>query len=155
MQQTTKERRRLDFQSWDELLADVDHLRRSGYQRAGNWDLSQIVDHVGEGLRTAVRGNEHRAPWFIRKLLGPIILKRILRERRMKAGIKVPAWWLPGPAHDESQAVDRFHSDVAAFQKLTTLPFPHPFFGQLSKSQWSDLVLIHASHHLGFLIPNG
>lgn len=125
----------------------------AGYDRAGNWDLSQIAEHVGEGLRTALRGTDHRATWIIRKLLGPIVLKRILRDRRMKAGIKVPQWWLPGPTHDESAAVDQFRSDVSAFQALTSAPFPHPFFGPLTKQQWNDLVLIHAAHHLSFLVP--
>ena len=145
-------RRQLDFRNWHELLADVDGLR-GGYDRLGNWDLSQIVDHVGEGLRTATRGNDHRANWIIRKLLGPLILKRILRKRRMKAGIKVPQWWLPGPTHDESAAVNQLRSDIAAFDAMTAAPCPHPFFGPLTKQQWNDLVLIHAAHHLSFLIP--
>jgi hypothetical protein len=146
-------RRQLDFKNWQELLADVEQLRGAGYDRLGNWDLSQIVDHVGEGLRTATRGNDHQAGWIIRKLLGPLILKRILRTRRMKAGIKVPPWWLPGPTHDESAAVNQFHADIAAFDALTTAPYPHPFFGPLTKQQWNDLVLIHAAHHLSFLVP--
>jgi hypothetical protein len=134
-------------------LADIDHLQRSGYDRAGNWDLSQVVDHVGEGLRTAQRGNDHRAAWIIRKFLGPIILHRILRQRRMKPGIKVPQWWLPGPTHEESVAIDQFRCEIAAFQAMTTRPFPHPFFGALNKQQWNELVLIHAAHHLSFLVP--
>lgn len=154
MSTTALVRRRLDFRSWPEILADIDHVHRSGYQRAGNWDLSQILDHIGEGLRTAVSGFEHRGPWVVRKLIGPIILKRILRQRGMKAGIKVPHWWLPGPQRDESEAVNRFRADLAAFQELKGSPQPHPFFGPLSKSQWNDLALIHASHHLSFLVPN-
>ena len=150
---STLHRRRLDFQTWEEALADVDRLRRAGYDRAGTWDLSQIVDHIGEGLRTAQSGTEHRANWLIRKVLGPIVLKRILRDRRMKAGIKVPQWWLPGPTHDELAAVERLQSDIAAFQRMTTAPFPHPFFGTMTKQQWNDLALIHAAHHLSFLVP--
>ncbi|MBX9789138.1 MAG: DUF1569 domain-containing protein [Pirellulales bacterium] len=147
------QRRRLDFHTWPAALADIDQLHQTGYQRAGNWDLSQILDHVGEGLRTATRGNKNQGPWIVRKLLGPIILKRILKQRRMKAGIKVPQWWLPGPKHDESAAVDKFRADLSAFEKMITTPFPHPFFGQLSKAQWNDLILIHAAHHLSFLTP--
>ena len=153
MSHPTLHRRQLDFKSWPEALADIDHLHRAGYDRAGNWDLSQIVDHVGEGLRTALRGNDHRAAWIIRKFFGPMILQRILRQRRMKAGIKVPQWWLPGPTHDESAAIDQFRSEISAFQAMTTTPFPHPFFGALTKQQWNDLALIHAAHHLSFLIP--
>ena len=155
MSQVTRQRRRLDFQTWPELLAEVDRLQRGGYDRTGNWDLSQTLDHIGEGLRTALRGIDRRASWIIRKVLGPIVLRRILRQRRMKAGIKVPAWWLPGPSHDESAAVDQFRGEVAAFQNMTSTPYPHPFFGAISKQQWNDLVLIHAAHHLSFLVPRG
>jgi Protein of unknown function (DUF1569) len=149
----TAHRRQLDFKTWPDLLADIDHLHRAHYDRLGNWDLSQILEHVGEGLRTALHAIDHRANWIIRKFIGPMILERILRQRRMKAGIKVPQWWLPGPGHDESAAVEQFRSEAAAFQAMTTPPFPHPFFGPLTKQQWNDLVLIHAAHHLGFLIP--
>ncbi|MBX7167121.1 MAG: DUF1569 domain-containing protein [Pirellulales bacterium] len=154
MTATLLARRRLDFQQWPEVLADVDHLRSAGYQRTGNWDLSQILDHVGEGLRTAMQGTEHQGPWIIRKIFGPMLLPRILRQRRMKSGIKVPDWWLPGPTHDESQAVDRFRADVAAFERFSTPTQPHPFFGPMTKAQWNDLALIHAAHHLSFLVPN-
>ncbi len=152
MSPATLQRRHLDFQSWPELLADIDHLRQAHYDRAGNWDLSQILDHVGEGLRTALHGIDHQAAWIIRRFIGPLILKRILSQRRMKAGIKVPQWWLPGPSHDESAAVEL----PCPSQRISghdDTPFPHPFFGPLTKQQWNDLVLVHAAHHLGFLIP--
>lgn len=150
-----QQRRKLDFHSWSEVLDDVERLRRAGYDRAGNWDLSQVLEHVGEGLRTACEGTEHQGPWIVRKLIGPIILRRILRDRRMKAGIKVPKWWLPGPGTDESAAVDRFRAQIAAFEALGRTPCQHPFFGPLSKQQWQDLVLVHAAHHLSFLVPRG
>lgn len=149
----TPKRRQLDFHRWPDVLAEVDTLRRDGYDRAGNWNLAQIVDHVGEGLRTAVKGCDHQGPWIIRRVFGPMLLPRILKQRRMKAGIKVPKWWLPGPSDDESAAVARFRADVAAFEAMSGTPFPHPFFGPLTKSQWNDLALIHASHHLSFLNP--
>jgi len=37
-----------------------------------------------------MHGTEHRGAWIIRKFIGPVILGRILKQRRMKAGIKVP-----------------------------------------------------------------
>jgi hypothetical protein len=151
--QTTLHRRKLDFRDWPELLADVDHLQRAGYDRAGNWDLSQILDHVGAGIRVALHGIDHQASWIVRKVVGPLILKRIYRERRMKAGIKVPQWWLPGPTHDESAAVNQLRREISEFQALATTPHPHPFFGPMTKQQWNDLVLIHAAHHLSFLVP--
>jgi hypothetical protein len=155
MAQSTLHRRQLDFRTWPEVLADIELLHRSGYDRAGNWDLSQIVDHVGEGLRTAQRGIDQQGPWIVRKLIGPLILKRIVSQRRMKAGIKVPKWWLPGPAHDESAAIEKLRGEITDFEQLSTEPCPHPFFGPMTRQQWQDLVLIHAAHHLSFLVPRG
>ncbi len=149
----TVHRRKLDFKTWPDVLADIDHLHRAGYNRLGNWDLSQTLEHIGSGIRTALHGTEHQGPWIIRKLIGPLIFKRIQSQRRMRAGIKVPQWWLPGPSHDESAALNQFRSEAAAFQQHSTALHPHPFFGPLTKKQWEDLVLIHAGHHLSFLIP--
>jgi hypothetical protein len=117
--------------------------------------LSQILEHVGDGLRTAVEGNDHRGPWIVRKLVGPFLFRKMLRTRRMKAGIKVPDWWLPGPSHDESAAIDQFRSTVSTFQELTSPAQPHPFLGPLSKEEWNELGLIHSAHHLSFLRSTG
>jgi len=146
-------RRQLDFQDWPEVLADIERLQEAGYLRTGNWELSQMLEHLGEGLRTAVRGTDHRGAWIIRKLIGPILLRRILRQRRMAAGVKVPDWWLPGPSHDESVAVDQFHSEIKSFEEMTGSAHPHPLLGAMTKKQWRDLALIHAAHHLSFLSP--
>lgn len=40
-------RRRLDFRTWEDLLADAEALAGVGYDRAGTWSLAQVVDHVG------------------------------------------------------------------------------------------------------------
>ena len=77
----TVQRRRLDFKTWPDVLADIDQLRQGHYDRVGNWDLSQTLEHVGEGLRTALRGTDHRAAWIIRRFLGPLVLNRILLQR--------------------------------------------------------------------------
>ena len=56
----TIHRRRLDFTTWPDVLADIDHLHRAQYDRLGNWDLSQTLEHIGEGLRIARVGIDHR-----------------------------------------------------------------------------------------------
>lgn len=155
MSTSATQRRQLDFRSWPEVFADIDQLHRTGYVRAGNWDLSQILEHVGDGLKTAVEGNKNQGPWIVRKLIGPFLFRRMLRTRKMKAGIKVPDWWLPGPSHDESASVDQFRSTVSAFQKMPGPAQPHPFLGNLSKADWNELGLIHAAHHLSFLKSKG
>ena len=86
MSQLTLHRRHLDFKTWPELLADIDHLRQAHYDRVGNWDLSQTLEHVGSGIRVALHGNDHQGPWIIRKFIGPLILKRILQSTADEGG---------------------------------------------------------------------
>lgn len=149
----TKQRRRLDFSDWNQALADIDHLCQKGYEKCGNWDLTRILDHVGEGLRTAVHGNPHRANFIVQWIARRFILPGVFKRRRMQAGIKVPDWWLPGPERDERPSVEQFQREIAAFQAASGPLHPHPFFGPLSKEEWNNLALIHAGHHLSFLIP--
>jgi hypothetical protein len=147
-------RRRLDFHSFEEILNDVEHLHRVGYKRLGKWDLSQILDHLGEGARTAVKGSNRKGPWILRKVIGPLLISYTRKTRRMKANIKVPKWWLPGPAHDESKAIEKFRSDLKSFEYFKGSTHGHPLLGAMDKAAWNDIIQIHSSHHLSFLIPN-
>jgi hypothetical protein len=146
-------RRTLDLHSLAAVREEVANLHRAGYEKTGQWDLAMICDHVGEGMKAAMGEFPRKAPWIIRKLFGPMILKRILADRRMKTGIKVPKWWLPQSTRDESTAVRDFMALLSRFDEAGDCPGEHPFFGRLPKSQWTELVCIHAGHHLSFLRP--
>ena len=34
-------------------------------------------------------------------------------------------------------------------------PAPHPFFGPLTRAEWTRLHCIHCAHHLSFALPPG
>lgn len=146
-------RRRLDFKNFDALVHEVESLRDGGYEQLGNWNLSMICDHVGTGAKTAMDGCPNRGPWYIRKLAGPVLLRIMLRTRRMKAGLKVPDWWLPQAVPDDPRMIDDFLRTISRWRSFDGPVKPHPFLGNLSREQWNQLVLIHAAHHLSFLMP--
>lgn len=150
-------RRRLDFRTWDDLLADADRLARHGYDRAGRWSLAQGLDHVGAGLRVALAGSSKRMPWVMRMSARTFALPVMRAWRWLPAGIPAPQWWQPQvPADaDDTEAVERFRAEVAAFRAHAGPYHPHPAFDRIDREQYEDLMLIHASHHLGFLVPRG
>lgn len=156
MHRSTVRRRRLDFRSWDALLADAEHLARSGYARAGRWSLAQALDHVGAGLRVALAGSTKRLPWVMRMSARSFALPVMRAWRWIPAGIPAPKWWQPHvPADaDDGAAVARFRAEVAAFLAHPGPYHPHPAFDQLDRETYADLMLIHAAHHLGFLVPD-
>lgn len=150
-------RRRLDFRSWDDLLADADRLADHGYDRAGKWSLAQVLDHVGAGLRVALTGPTRRMPWVMRMSARSFALPIMRSCRWIPAGIPAPAWWQPQvPADaDDAAAVARFRDEVKAFLAHEGPYHPHPAFDRIDRESYEDLMLIHASHHLGFLVPRG
>ena len=120
--------------------------------RVGNWDFVRRPWSMSEKVyEPPLAAQIIASAWIIRRFLGPLVLNRILLQRRMKAGIKVPQWWLPAPA-TTSLRPSTSSVPKSAFQEMTAPP-SHPFFGPLTKQKWNDLVLIHAAHHLSFLIP--
>jgi uncharacterized protein DUF1569 len=149
------ERRQLDFRDFDAVAAEVERLRSQGYTKAGTWDLREICDHLSTTMRMSLEGFTFKAPWLLRTLFGPIFRRRILKNRRMPVGIKAAQPLMPGPPGDEQASVKVFTELLARVRDPQAQFQPSPFFGVLSPDEWRQLHLIHAAHHLGFLIPNG
>jgi hypothetical protein len=147
------QRRQLDFKDLDELTAEVDRLHRGGYRRAGHWDLAQVCDHLSYFVEGSLDGFTFRVPWLIRFVFGRWGLRRILKKRRMGERYWTPQKPLPQPGGDERAAVARLKQLVERLRNHPGELHRSPFFGKLTPEQWRDLHLIHAAHHLSFLIP--
>lgn len=145
--------RNLDFKTYDDALAEIDRLHAGGYSKSGQWDLAQVCDHLNYFMLGSLDGHQFRVPWLIKALFGRRVLKRILTQRRMKAGVFTPQKPLPAPGGDESAAVIRLKQTIERVRSHKGDFIASPFFGYLTPEQWHELNLIHAAHHLGFLQP--
>jgi hypothetical protein len=147
-------RRPLAFHNLNEVMPEVDRLLL-GYERAGNWSLGQVCQHLTRTLRHSVEGWPLRAPWLVRRTLGPLIGGRVLSRGQMAEGIKLdPKLGLtPGTHADDRAEAEALRGAIRYYQAWTE-PLPeHPFFGPLSRSQWDRLHELHCAHHLSFLHP--
>jgi hypothetical protein len=149
-----KTRRPLNFRTPDEVYADLRELRRRGYTPSGNWNLSQVCNHLAYFAECTLDGFDFRVPWLIRTLFGGFLKRQVLSSRKMPAGGYTPQRVLPTPDLDEVEAVARL---TRALERLFREPgpfHPSPLFGTMSRDEWRELHLIHCSHHLSFLAPN-
>jgi len=144
--------RMLEFQGQAEVIAELERLRR-GYVAHGAWDLAQTCDHLAYFIEGSLDGHQFKVPWLFRVLFGRLVLRRILKSGKMKAGVPTPQKPLPAAGGDEAAAVARL---TRALERL----FAHegelhasPFFGYLTPPQWRRLHLIHCAHHLAHLAP--
>ena len=84
-----------------------------------------------------------------------LVLRRILSQRRMKAGSPTPQKPLPAAGGDEAAAIARLSTAIERLQAHQGELHDSPFFGHLTPEQWRDLHLIHCAHHLSLLVPAG
>ena len=146
------ERRVLAFTSLDQIMPEVDRLL-AGSEKAGNWSLGQICNHLAQTFRMSVEGFGVKAPWIARMIFGPIARKEMFVNKRMRAGIKVPEKFCPKPGLDDRAEAEALRASIAYYRANPTPRAFHPLLGALTGEQWDVVHLVHSAHHLGFAIP--
>lgn len=145
--------RDLELKNFDEVLAEAERLHFKGYERAGKWDLAQILDHLTYFMKGGMDGYDFKVSWIIKALFGKMVLKRILTSKKMKRGVFTPQKPLPAAGGDEAAALTRFRDMLKRFVNHQGEYLPSPFFGQVNRHDCQEINLIHCRHHLGYLIP--
>src|SRR5271165_86793 len=82
-------RRKLDYASLEEVLADADRLSSAPVKALGNWSAGQIFRHLATVYNGSIDGLTMSVPWPLR-LMAPLLKKKLLRGP-MPAGIKLPS----------------------------------------------------------------
>ncbi len=152
---TTKERRKLRFDDWDEVLSDVEMLKTRGYDHAsyGTLSLGQITSHLAKVLSGAVDGFPKLAPWPLRVFLRFAFLNKMQRHEPSNLRIKSPKSLAPPEACEDDAGIERLRAAIERFRSHQGDYRPHMVFGTLSREQWKHQQLWHCEHHLSFLLP--
>src|SRR5690242_14094817 len=109
-------RRELDLRSFDELVAEVQRLQRSGYTLGGQWDLSQACNHLAYAMNKSIDGYPFKLPLPIR-ILVPLFGKRsFFRTRKIRPGLPAPSDMAP-KREDEAVAVAALFAAVERVKK--------------------------------------
>jgi hypothetical protein len=145
------DRRELNFDSVDALIADVERLRR-GYTRAGNWSLAQACWHLRAAMEFLMRPGPYPAATPEQEARRPMV-EGVLATGRLPTGIQAPETVVP-PADCTDADIDGFVERARLFNAHPGPYAPHRLFGQLAVDEMRRLQLIHAAHHLSYLVPD-
>ncbi len=146
-------RRKLDYASLEEMLADANRLASGPVKALGNWSAGQIFKHLAIAYNGSIDGFTMTFPLPLR-LMARLFKKKLINGA-MPAGFNLPAdaakAVLPGPTSTEEGLAD-LHAAVARLEREPHRA-RHPMFGEISKEEWNKIHLAHANLHMSFLVP--
>jgi hypothetical protein len=152
MATATPTRRRLRYNSLDEVIADAERAVAANSATTGNWSLGQIIEHLATAHDKMIDGFGFTAPWPM-QTLGHLFFKKRLLTKGMTPGFKLnpkaAAILVPGET-DASAALEHLRKST---QRLKTEEkrSPHPFLGAMSVEEYDQLCLRHAELHMSFV----
>ncbi len=148
--------RRIDLYSLDEVINEIKRLRESGYETGGNWNLSQLCEHLNGTVRVGLDGSMKPFPWIMRVTLGNFMFW-LFRNRYTRGfnGVKTLPDLEPSERESDDQATidECLTTHMEARDRTDPLP-PYPIASQPTVEQWQQMMTVHAQHHLEFLKPN-
>jgi hypothetical protein len=147
------DRRKLDYASFEEMLADADRLASGPVKVLGNWSAGQIFRHLALAYNGSIDGFTMTFPWPLRMMAR--VFKKKLINGSMPPGFNLPSEGAKAIAPGETTTAEGLadlHSAVARLERESHRA-KHPMFGDLSKEQWNTIHLNHASLHMSFLVP--
>lgn len=148
----TVSRRRLRFETLDEVVAECERLAAGDVRTVGQWTYPEILEHLAQGIDALYDGFGFRAAWWVR-LARPVIRWKVFRS--MPAGFRLPpeaVSLFPHRSVETTAALDHLRRSMA---RLETEPHrhPHPALGRLTREEARLLTLRHCELHLGFVLP--
>jgi hypothetical protein len=146
-------RRKVNYASLDELLAEAERFKSGSVKTLGNWSPGMIYKHLATAFNGSIDGLPDAFPWHIR-LVGRLFKKRLIAGS-MPAGIKLPDRFakavLPEATPDEVGLAE-LRKAVARLKKEPQRA-KHPVFGDLTREEWDRVHLMHSNLHMSYLLP--
>ena len=147
---TPSRREDLSFASIDDVIVDVQHLRK-GCAKAGGWNLPAMCWHLEAATRLRMAPGPF-PPNTPEQDSRAARLKDILATGKLPSGIEAPAPALP-PANVDDSAIDALIATLKKWDAYTGPIAPHRLFGHMPEADIRKLNLIHCAHHLSYLVP--
>ena len=157
---TEPEKRKLTFNSPDDIVAEARSLYENGYVSNGNWSLGQTCYHLAEWTRFPIDGFP-TPPWFIRAIFGFMRMTgyaKKMADKIMAEGFSGGMATAPQTVPDADKVNDEnglkaLEEVVSRMKNHTGTLHKSPLFGEMDKATYWKVSLLHAEHHLGYLEP--
>jgi hypothetical protein len=152
MATATPTRRRVQYASVDEIVADAERAVRANSTTTGNWSLGQILEHLATAHDKMIDGFGFAAPWPFQTVGRLVFKKRVLKKGLtpgFKLNAKAAAVLVPGET-DAAAALEHLRKSAVRL-KTEQKRSSHPFLGPLTVEECNQMCLRHAELHMSFV----
>ena len=136
-----------DYNVKQDIISRINHLTPATQRKWGKMDVSQMLAHCQMPLGVAT-GKHQLKGNFLLRLIGPLFKSQLYNEKPFKRGLPTDRSFVISDTRDFEKEKQGLIDMINSFSETTMSDEPHPFFGRLTKEQWSKGTWKHLDHHL-------
>ena len=129
------------------IVNRINKLTPQSQRQWGKMDVAQMLAHCQMPLGVAVGKHKLIGSFFI-KLIGPLFKKKLFDDKPYKKNLPTDKSFKMTDPKDFEYEKQNLIQMINDFSETTMSGEPHPFFGKLTKEEWSKGTWKHLDHHL-------
>jgi hypothetical protein len=144
-------RRELKLHSLGNIREELQRLTAGPVETTGSWTYYQIITHCRYPFIAAWNGplGEGHTPDAAKlEMLAKLVERGFMRP---DLPIILPESAVEGLRGDVRAAESLLREAMDRFERYEGPNSLHPFFGKLTKEEWTKFLVVHTAHHLGYV----
>jgi hypothetical protein len=131
-----------------EIIDRINKLTAQTQPQWGKMNVSQMLAHLQMPMGVAV--GKHKLPrTLFGRIVGPFAKSILYNEKPFKRSLPTdPSFVMTGKEKDFEKEKQDVLNLITNFKEENIVVEIHPFFGKLTKEQWSKGMYKHLDHHL-------
>jgi len=131
-----------------DLIARINKLTPQTQPLWGRMNVSQMMAHLQMPMGSAI-GIYKLPRTFLGKMIGPLVKGGMYNEKPFKRNSPTdPSFKMTGQEKDFGNERQNLINLINNFKDENVVNDVHPFFGKMTKEQWSRAMYKHIVHHL-------
>lgn len=130
-----------------DIIVRITKLTPQSQRQWGKMDVAQMLAHCQMPLGVAVGKHKLKGGFFLR-LIGPMFKSQLYNDKPFTQNLPTDKSFKIADTRDFEKEKQNLILMINDFSATTMSDEPHPFFGRLTRDQWSRGTWKHIDHHL-------
>ena len=130
-----------------DIIHRINKLTPQSQAQWGKMNVAQMLAHCQMPLGVATGKHTLKRNFFL-SLIGPLFKKQLYNEQPFKRNLPTDKSFIIANPQEFEKEKQNLIDMVNSFSATAMSGEPHPFFGKLTKEEWSKGTWKHLDHHL-------